>query len=314
MWLAVLILLASAGIVYKTKADYNLNVPEQSNARAYLVEVISPNGQILSNEGLSGANKLNQIVNDLEINLNPEDKVSIFPDLYLQMGGKITVRRAPIINLTDGKKKTLYRSWAGTVADLLAEKNIELGKDDKINPALDTAVSDGMDIKINRVAKTTVIDKKVIDFQIIKKSDPTVEKGNNRVETAGVKGSKDLTFEVTRIDGEEVSRRLISTNITQQPVNEVLVIGTKVVIYGSGVASIWKSSGDMVAACNFVSRGTKITVRNLNNGKSVNVTCMGGGLRDDRLVDMSSAAFSAIGGNWIQGLLNNVRAEKYYPE
>lgn len=70
----------------------------------------------------------------------------------------------------------------------------------------------------------------------------------------------------------------------------------------------------MLAACNLVSKGTKIRVVNQNNGKSVVVTAAGGGLQADRVIDLTYDAFSTLGGTWGQGLLQNVRLEKYYPE
>ncbi len=300
--------------VYAKNISSDIQPQTSKPVRAFLVVDKRQDSQIIELKGESQSDKLPQIIEDIDVLLYPEDKISVFPDLYMEMGGKITIERAPKIVLIDGKKKSVVRSWANTVDELLKEKNIELGQDDKIIPALTDVVKEGAEIKINRVAKTVIVEKKEIAYKTIKKNDPDLEKGNKKVETKGINGSKDVSYEVTRIDGEEVSRKLIKTEVTKEVVDEVLIIGTKVVVYGSGIASIWKESNEMVAACNFVSKGTKITVTNMNNKKSVSVTCMGGGLRDDRLIDLSSAAFKALGGTWAQGLMQNVRAEKYYPE
>ncbi len=300
--------------VYAKNISSDIQSHAERPARAFLILDKNQNGQVIEITGQSREKKLPQIVDDMDVMLYPEDKVRVFPDLYMEMGGKITIERAPKITLIDGKKKSILRSWSVTVGDLFEEKNIELGQDDKVSLALDDAIGEGAEIKINRVAKTVIVEKKEIEYSTIKKSDPNLEKGNQRVEIAGSNGLKDVSYLVTRIDGEEVSRQLVKTDIIKEAVNEVIIVGAKVVIYGSGVASIWKESNEMVAACNFVSRGTKITVTNMKNKKSVSVTCVGGGLREDRLVDLSSTAFKALGGTWSQGLLQNVRAEKYYPE
>ena len=53
------------------------------------------------------------------------------------IGGKITVLRAPVYTIYDGKNKLELRSWQKTVGALFAEKNIELADEDKVNFPLD---------------------------------------------------------------------------------------------------------------------------------------------------------------------------------
>jgi hypothetical protein len=286
-----------------------------SISRPYIVEEVSPSGQILSTQsGISSQVDPLLISQDLSANPYPEDKFSAFPDIKMNIGSKITLYRAPIYYLKDGKKNYTFRSWKKSVGELLIENKIELGQDDKINFSASTDLEEEMHIVINRVAITTVIEPEVINYQNIKKSNPNVEKGNKKTLQAGKNGTKNKFYLVTRQDGEEVSRKFTKSEIAEQSTDEIIEIGTKVVVYGSGVASIWKPSGDLIGACNFVSKGTKAHVVNVDNGKSVDITCMGGGLRSDRIVDLSDAVFIKLGGSWSQGLLKNVRVEKYYAE
>jgi len=66
----------------------------------------------------------------------------------------------------------------------------------------------------------------------------------------------------------------------------------------------------LIAASNIVPRGTKVRVVNLYNGKSVDVLIVGGGLRSDRIIDLSTGAFLALGASLNQGLIKQVRLEK----
>lgn len=195
--------------------------------RAFVVQDKAQDGSILEVSGESRKQKLEEIVDDLDILRYPEDKITIFPDLFLEMGGKITIERAPKIKLIDGKKEIIYRSWSKTVVDLFDEKNIILGADDKVFPALSEQISEGSEIKINRVAKTIVIENKPIQYRTIKKEDPNLDKGKQKIQIAGRVGSKDLYFEVIRQDGEEISKSLIESKVVADPIDEVLIIGTK---------------------------------------------------------------------------------------
>lgn len=280
-------------------------------ALPYQIVEILPNGeQGQTYVGSSLKSKLAEIATELRANPYPEDQFRVFPEYKDFVGRVITLYRAPSYSIVDQNKETIYRSFSQTVGQLLEEKKIILGDDDKINFSVDTALDIGMAIKIIRVAKTRITEKETIDYKTIKKDDPNLEKGNRRIEQAGKKGEKHLIYDVTRENGVEISRVLLSSEVVTEPVNEIVYIGTKIVSYGSGIASFDSSVSGMVATCNLVSRGTRILVVNLYNGKSVEVVSIGKGLRSDRIIDLSPEAFEALGASIGQGLIQNVRLEK----
>jgi len=259
-------------VLFFSARSYAQNISSDTTAThpvlPFEINIIEPSGTTTSVSGSSSSQKLADIIDDLDVILYSEDKISVFPDLYMQMGGRITLQRAPKINLTDGKKKTLYRSWAGTVQDLLSQKKIELGADDTVVPGLETVLVDGDSIKINRVAKTTVIDKQEIAFKIIKKDDPNLKYGKTRTEV-GEKGQKELTYMVTRIDGEEVSRVLLNSAVTKQAKDEIHYTGTKVVVLSSvsGKATIGPNFCNIVSAS--YPKGTLVRITNLSGRASL---------------------------------------------
>lgn len=290
------VLLFTVKTYAKSQAEENY-VTTEKPIRPFLVEVLEQDGtSTLSNGESRGAN-LADIVSDLDIINYPEDKLSIFPELYMEMGGKITLRRAPVINLKDGKKKFIYRSWANNVGELLAEKKIQLGADDKVVPPLSSPVTDSMEVKINRVAITTIIEKKEIDFKKLEKNDPELKYGKTRLE-AGIKGEKQLTYLVTRIDGEEVSRVLQESKITAQPKDEIKYTGTKVIVLSSisGKATIGPSFCNIVSA-NY-RKGTLVRITNLASRASFidTVDCTWGTATapDGIVLDLSRANLSRL--------------------
>jgi len=180
--------------------------------------------------GVSDKRTLFDIAKEIGAKPYKKDKFTVFPELRMQMGGTITMYRTPNFKILDGKKSFAVKSWAKTVGDLLVENKIELGQDDKINFSVDTEISDSMQIKIIRVAKTIVIENEDIAYDITKKDDPNMDKGKTRVEKAGEKGIKKYSYLVTREDGVEISKVLQNTEVTKQSVTEILYVGTRPVI------------------------------------------------------------------------------------
>lgn len=67
-----------------------------------------------------------------------------------------------------------------------------------------------------------------VPFEKVITEDSSMSEGTTKVTIKGVNGVKTLTYEVTIIDGKEVSKRQISEEITKEPINEITVKGTKV--------------------------------------------------------------------------------------
>jgi len=168
---------------------------------------------------------LDEMLSSLGLEIFKEDQVEVLPPPEWGMGSKITIHRALPVEVTDAKKVTIYRTWQETVGGLLKENNIELVGQDSVDPALETKLAKDMKIKVTRVAEVEVTEKEAIDFKTIRKEDIDLEKGQTRIDQKGIKGEKTVIYIVKRVDGEEVSRTKKSSEITKDPVNEILIIG-----------------------------------------------------------------------------------------
>lgn len=278
----------------------------------YKTVEIKPSGEQVIVYGGSANFDPAKIISDLNIIYYPEDKVSAFPDPKLGIGSVVTINRAPIIKIKDGKKIKDYRSWVKTVGELLSEKGIGLGTDDKTDVLVSANIKDGSTITITRVAKTTVIEPKPIDFKIVTKKNTSQEKDYKKIIQIGKKGVKNYYYLVTREDGVEVSRQLQKTEIAVPPTDQIVEVGTIVKTYGTGTATWYNRSKTRVAASNTIPPGTIVNVVNVANGKNVVVTIDDSGIRSGAMIDLSSDAFAAIGS--LSAGIINVRVEKYYPQ
>jgi hypothetical protein len=210
-----------------------------------VVDSNDPNHPVEIYYSRPGLVDLGDISSDLGIRIYPEDKTSLFPDPNLGIGSQITIERALPIVVEDAGKVTIYRTWQEKVSDLLKENNIELMGQDTVEPTLESELSLDMRIIITRVEEVEIKLTEIIDYKTIRKEDPDLPRGQNRVETSGHKGEREVTYKIKRVNGEEVSRIKLSSETIKEPVNQVLIIG---------VGPTYASSGPYVDTINAAAR------------------------------------------------------------
>ena len=115
---------------------------------------------------------------------------------------------------------------AGTVKDALAYLDIELGKNDMIDVDLNTKIENGTKIVIKNVKYKTVTEKETLDYEVEYQDTETLYIGETKVETEGVKGERTVVTKEKYVNGKLDSTELVSTEITKEPVNKVVLNGT----------------------------------------------------------------------------------------
>jgi uncharacterized protein YabE (DUF348 family) len=109
---------------------------------------------------------------------------------------------------------------AGVTADALADSDAQ--SDDATDPLPQVAVVVER-VEVETVEKT----KSIAHDTTTKKSAKRYEDLDPKVRTEGKDGERTVVREITTIDGKEVSNEKISSEVTREPVTEVLVQGTK---------------------------------------------------------------------------------------
>ncbi len=164
---------------------------------------------------------------EARILIRPDDKVSPSVDTLLKEGMKIEITRAVRCEiLVDGDVIEL-NTTKETVEEVLAKADVELEEEDLINHDLEDSISEDMTIEITRVEKEVITETEEVDFKTLRQNDGNLEKGKTRVEREGKIGVKKIKIEITYEDGEEVDREVLSEEVTEDPVNKVVKIGTK---------------------------------------------------------------------------------------
>ena len=224
-----------------------------------------------------------------------EDRVSLVPPVEYGLGGQLVITRAlPVVMRDGGQSRTVF-SWAETVGGLLAEQQIELGDSDRLEPQLETPLIRDQTVTITRVAVSEVAKTETVAPSSKTQDDPTQPRGTRHTTQRGQNGIRRLIYQVTREDGREVSRKLIHSEVTQSPVDEIIAVGTRVVVLGQGRATWYDPPwSGLTAAHNTLPKGTFVDVVNVATGKRVTVKINDRGIQSDAVIDLSPEAFRVL--------------------
>jgi uncharacterized protein YabE (DUF348 family) len=178
---------------------------------------------------LSAAQSPRSIAEQAGITIYPEDEIDSTPSrdfLRDGIGRTLTIRRAtPIILNLYGTSLPL-RTQAKTVADLIADKQLVLAPDDKVQPSLDTPISTNMQLFITRFGVEVVTLGEAIAMPIQTIDDNSLSYGTTAIRQKGSEGKKSVTYQLEVRNGEEVSRTLLQEVVTQAPVVQIVARGT----------------------------------------------------------------------------------------
>ena len=133
------------------------------------------------------------------------------------------------VSISDGAGAAAALSLPGaTVADVLAAKGITLDADDTVTPALETAVTDGLAIAVNRtVVDTTVATEAIAQPADVTTEDPNMNRGTTAVTVQGAPGAASVTYQVITVNGTQTAKSEVSRTVTTQPVATQISVGTK---------------------------------------------------------------------------------------
>lgn len=171
-----------------------------------------------------------QIAESAGVKLYSEDiaKIDRTDNIIAEGAGlKLTIDRAIPFTFTLYGNTSTVRTQATTVGGMLAEKGIKLGKDDKSSLPSSSNITENMALKVWREGKQTITVTEEINFEVQKIEAADREMSYYEIKTAGIKGSRNATYEVIIQDGKEVSRTEIASLTTKQPEKQIEIVGVK---------------------------------------------------------------------------------------
>lgn len=170
---------------------------------------------------------LQRLLDEQAIAIGPHDEVSKPLNAAIKDGDRIEVTHAvPLIVKADGKTSTVYTTER-TVKAAIEELHIPVRSQDKVVPPLNTAVNAELTVTVVRVDTKVSESERAMPFSIVKKKDPTLEAGKEKLVQTGKQGLIVEHIEKQYEDGVLISKKMVSKVVETAAVDQVVAIGTK---------------------------------------------------------------------------------------
>ncbi len=154
---------------------------------------------------------------------------------------------APQVTLVaDGGMREIPTESA-TVADLLSALGMTLGPLDRTDPSPDTPITDGLEVRVTRVARRDITEETTLHANTFVLADPDRPLGHVRVLVQGRDGLLRRVWRVWEKDGEVASRVLLDEQLTSEPRDSVVLRGIRGMSTRSGYWRHWRTPMDMEA-------------------------------------------------------------------
>lgn len=206
--IAVILLISAAA--YITSAKKTFTIIEENTSNTYT----------------SFASTVGEALKDKSISISDNDTITPNPSEKLHKGETITITRAKDISIqVDGEILFLAASKP-TLKDVLDEQEIILDDDDKISVDPSTNIYENLSVKITRVYNKVTTSILPVEYSQEVQKNHSLPNTRRYVSRGGMNGERTVTTRITYEDDVEVSREVISDEVTKQPVSEIIVQGS----------------------------------------------------------------------------------------
>lgn len=202
------------------------------------------------------------IANDIPF--GADDRVEPGLDTKVNGGETINIYKAHEITIVDGNTTTVRKTTYKKVGDILKELNITLGENDRVTPDLNKEVATVDTIKIVRDGKATEVKKEEIKFETKEEKDDSKYVDEKVTKVEGKNGEKEVTYNVVRENGKEISREVVSEKVLTEATAKVVVVGTKQRPAEQKASSQATTSSQSYSAQSYSSAGGSVRLSNGN--------------------------------------------------
>ncbi len=138
----------------------------------------------------------------------------------------IQIQRGQSICINYYGEQMEVASRGETVQQLLTRLNLSWDDSDALSAPLDAMTYDGMELTIAQVMHLEQTYSAVIHHETVRCSDMNLPQDTERVLTGGRDGEMLCTAVVTYVNGVETDRTVLTQQVTIQPVDEIIAVGT----------------------------------------------------------------------------------------
>lgn len=143
-------------------------------------------------------------------------------------GAELDVLRPISVSLSDGGAPAVeLRRAAPTVRDLLVAIGAPLEQGDTVTPSANSPLVEGAEISVTRDRREEVVETLPLAPSENRIDDPTLNMSRTVIEDRGTPGVQDVTFEVHRVNGQEVGRVQMSSSVKTPATPMTVRVGAK---------------------------------------------------------------------------------------
>ncbi len=154
---------------------------------------------------------------------------SVTPSLNTVITGdmNIYVYNSKNIELTTNGTEMTVKAPEGTVENALNILGYENTDDDILNVDKNAQIEDDMKITLKKVTYVDEKSTEKISYKTVEKDSDDIMTGESEVSQKGVDGEKEVTKRCKYIDGKYDSTKVIDEKVTKEPVDKIVLNGTK---------------------------------------------------------------------------------------
>lgn len=247
----------------------SLNIPVEADNSTVLVECAY-------NE------EVKDIIRRSGLNIGEQDVIEPSPETACsELSGAVKVHRGyPVYIDADGTTAELS-AYKQTAAQILERAGIKLEQDDFIDCGFDRVLEEGETITVTRVRYENIETYEVVPFNTVTEKSNLVSMYTSEITQKGVNGTRTNTSRVKYVNGVRVSETAVSSEITKEPVSEIISVGTALRTPYSK-----KDSDNLV-----LENGLPVNYESVITGKSVAYTApIGSGTASGRKLEIGTVA------------------------
>lgn len=179
-----------------------------------------------------------------ELGYSTQDFVSVSRSQRLPLSpSAVTIRTPQTVTVVHDGTQDSLTTTDPTVGAVLDDLGITLGKDDRIRPALTTAVANGQTIRIGRVVHRTVVRRETVGYATRHRTDDQLLKGHTQVVQSGRRGVLRVRYSMVYLNGKRIAKTRLSSRVLREPEAKIIAVGTKKPVVHAVAAPQHGSSG-----------------------------------------------------------------------
>ncbi|MBR3588419.1 MAG: G5 domain-containing protein [Clostridia bacterium] len=191
------------------------------------------------------------VIEQEKLEVSETDTINYSPDTKLSEGMIIIIENPITVKIKVDGEVIKEETFSADVETVLSRCGVELGEDDIVKPERGTTVKKNTTIKVSRVTYKEVTKTEIAPYGTTYKDTSKMYKGATYVKSKGVNGEKDVVYKMKYVEGKKVDEEVVSEKITEKPVDQVVVRGTKKPAPGYKAASVTVGSKTVKTVSNF---------------------------------------------------------------